>query len=141
MNIILTGVKSEASYSGDFLAMLPQEHRQRIIDLTGKLTLRQFLTLLAQLPLFVTNDTGPFHMAKAVEAKTISLWGPGSIDLYGPYQKEKETHDVVYKRYLCSPCLYVYRTEAGYFCGQKAPCMQAIEPREVMAVIHQRLRK
>ncbi len=141
MNIVLTGAKSEASYSQDFLAILPQEYRQRTIDLTGKLSLRQFLTLLSQLPLFITNDTGPFHLAKAVGAKTISLWGPGSIDLYGPYQKEKESHDVIYKRYLCSPCLYVYRTEAGYFCGQKAPCMQAIEPSDVMTFIHQRLQK
>ena len=139
-NIILTGAKSEVSYSQDFLKILPQECRRRIIDLTGKLSLRQFLTLLSQLPLFVTNDTGPFHLAKAVGGKTISLWGPGSVDLYGPYQKEKDSHDVVYKRYLCSPCLYVYRTEAGYFCGQKAPCMRAIEPSEVMSVILQRLK-
>jgi len=140
MNIILTGAKNEAPYSQNFLNMLGPGSRQRVIDLTGKLSLRQFLTLMSQLPLFITNDTGPFHMAKAVGAKTISLWGPGSIDLYGPYQKEKESHDVIYKRYLCSPCLYVYRTEAGYFCGQKAPCMQEIEPLEVMAAIHRRLK-
>jgi len=139
-NIILTGAPKEALYSQEFLLLLPQECRQRIIDLTGKLSLRQFLTLLSQLSLFVTNDTGPFHMAKAVGAKTISLWGPGSIDLYGPYQEEKKFHDVIYKRYLCSPCLYVYRTDAGYFCGQKAPCMQAIAPEDVMAIIRQRLK-
>ena len=68
INIILTGAKSEASYSQGFLEILPQEHRRRIIDLTGKLSLRQFLTLVSMLPVFVTNDTGPFHLAK--------LWGP-----------------------------------------------------------------
>jgi ADP-heptose:LPS heptosyltransferase len=139
--IILTGAKKEAPYSQDFLNMLSPEYRSRMVDLTGKLTLRQFLTLLAQLPLFVTNDTGPFHLAKAVGAKTISLWGPGSIDLYGPFGYEKETQDVIYKRYLCSPCLYVYRTNAGYFCHDKAPCMEEIQPQEVMDLMRKRLVK
>ncbi len=139
MNIILTGAKKEASYSQEFLELLPQEYRQRIIDLTGKLSLRQFLTLLSQLPLFVTNDTGPFHLAKAVGAKTISLWGPGSIDLYGPFGREKRVQDVIYKRYICSPCLYVYRTNAGYFCHGKAPCMEDIRPGEVMDLVRKKL--
>jgi len=139
MKIILTGAKKESFYSQEFLELLPQQHRQRIIDLTGKLSLRQFLTLLSQLPLFVTNDTGPFHLAKAVGAKTISLWGPGSIDLYGPFGREKEVQDVIYKRYLCSPCLYVYRTKAGYFCHGKAPCMEDIRPQEVMDLMKRRL--
>ena len=139
MYIILTGAKSEIAYSHEFLNGLPQEYRQRIIDFTGKLALRQFLTLLSQLPLFVTNDTGPFHLAKAVGGRTISLWGPGSIDMYGPFGREKEEQDIIYKRYLCSPCLYVYRTNAGYFCKGKAPCMEDIKPSEVMDLIRKRL--
>ena len=139
MNIILTGAKKEAVYSEDFLNLLPQQYRHRLVNLTGKLSLRQFLTLLHELPVFVTNDTGPFHLAKAVGAHTISLWGPGSIDLYGPFGREKQDQDVVYKRYLCSPCLYVYRTNAGYFCKGKAPCMEDIRPQEVMDLIRKRL--
>ncbi len=139
-NIILTGVEGEKSYSQEFLSLLPSQWHSRVINLTGELTLDQFLALLSQLPIFITNDTGPFHLAKAVGTRTISLWGPGSVDLYGPYRKEKDFHDVIYKRFPCSPCLYVYRTDAGFFCGQKAPCMQMIEPLDVMTVIHQRLR-
>jgi len=139
-SIILTGVKSEKAYSQEFLSLLPAEWHGRIINLTGELSLNQFLALLSQLPLFITNDTGPFHLAKAVGTRTISLWGPGSVDLYGPYQKEKDLHDVIYKRYPCSPCLYVYRTDAGFFCGQKAPCMEAIDPLDVMTIVERRLK-
>jgi ADP-heptose:LPS heptosyltransferase len=140
-NIILTGVKSESLYSREFLSLLPSQWHSRVINLTGELTLNQILALLSQLPCFITNDTGPFHLAKIVGTPTVSLWGPGSVDLYGPYQKEHDLHDVIYKRFPCSPCLYNYRTEPGYFCGKKAPCMEAIEPSEVMRVIDQRLRK
>ena len=139
-NIILTGVKNEKSYSQEFLSLLPSQWRGRVINLTGELTLKQFLILLSQLPLFITNDTGPFHLAKTVRTHTISLWGPGSVDLYGPYQKEKDSHDTIYKRYPCSPCLYVYRTDAGYFCGHQAFCMQAIGPLDVMTLVDERLR-
>ena len=140
-NIILTGVKSEEAYSREFLSLLPSQWHGRVINLTGELTLDQTLALLSQLPLFITNDTGPFHLAKAVDTPTVSLWGPSSVDLYGPYQQENDFHDVIYKRFPCSPCLYSYRKEPGSFCGQKAPCMQAIEPSEVMRVIAQRLKK
>jgi len=139
MSIILTGTKSEAGYSREFLGLLAPPYRQRVIDLTGKLSLRQFLTLLSQLPLFITNDTGPFHLAKAVGAKTISLWGPSSINLYGPFGKEKEIHSVIKKDYFCSPCMQLYRTEAGYFCHGKAPCMEDILPEEVMGLVRKRL--
>jgi len=139
MGIILTGSKNEVSYSQEFLGILPPEQRKRIIDLTGKLSLRQFLSLLSQIPVFVTNDTGPFHLGKAVGGRTISLWGPGSIDLYGPFGREKDAQDIVYKRYLCSPCLYVYRTNAGYFCGGKAPCMEDIKPAEVMDLVRKKI--
>ena len=138
--IVLTGAKSERAYSQEFLSLLPSVWHSRVLDLTGQISLKQFLVLLSQLPLFVTNDTGPFHFAKASGTRTISLWGPGSVDLYGPFRKEKEYHDVVYKRYPCSPCLYVYRTDAGYFCGQKAPCMQAIEPYDVIEIIERHLK-
>ena len=138
--VVLTGVKGERSYSQEFLSLLPSQWHDRVINLTGELTLDQFLAMLSRFPLFITNDTGPFHMAKAVGTRTISLWGPGSVDLYGPFQKEKDSHDVIYKRYPCSPCLYVYRTDAGYFCGQKAPCMEAISPSDVMAVIETRIK-
>ena len=138
--VVLTGVKGERSYSQEFLSLLPAKWHDRVINLTGELTLDQFLAMLSRFPLFITNDTGPFHMAKAVGTRTISLWGPGSVDLYGPFQKEKDSHDVIYKRYPCSPCLYVYRTDAGYFCGQKAPCMEAISPSDVMAVIETRIK-
>ena len=139
-NIILTGVKNEKVYSQEFLSLLPSKWHGSVIDLTGELSLKQFLILLSQLPLFITNDTGPFHLAKFTGTRTISLWGPGSTDLYGPFQKEKEYHDVVYKRYPCSPCLYVYRTDAGFFCKHQAPCMQEIEALDVMTIIDQRLR-
>jgi ADP-heptose:LPS heptosyltransferase len=139
IHIILTGGKKESAYSKSFLELVPAPYSPRIIDLTGKLSLRQFLTLLSGLPLFVTNDSGPFQLAKAVGSRTISLWGPSSIDLYGPYGREKETHAVINKRYFCSPCIHVYRTDAGYFCHGKTPCMEDIRPQEVMDLIRKKL--
>ncbi len=139
-NIILTGTKDETPYSKEFLSLLAPEFKNRVTDLTGQMSLKGFLEKLSQLPLFITNDTGPFHLAKAVDTPTISLWGPGSVDLYGPYGQEKEQHEVIYKRFPCSPCLYVYRTDPGFFCRQKAPCMEAIEPAEVLVLIDQRLK-
>ncbi|MDE2223545.1 MAG: glycosyltransferase family 9 protein [Candidatus Omnitrophica bacterium] len=134
-NIILTGTEEEIAHSREFFSLVSPQWHSRIMNLTGELNLSQFLALLSQLPLYISNDTGPFHMAKAVGTRTISLWGPGSIYLYGPYGPENDFHEVIYKRFPCSPCMYLYRTNAGFFCKQKAPCMEAIEVSDVMEII------
>src|SRR3989338_11478447 len=58
-------------------------------DLTGRLTLRQLAALLQTTRLLVSNDSGPVHLASAVGAKTVVLFGtpdpaPGP-GRWGPY--------------------------------------------------------
>jgi hypothetical protein len=41
---------------------------------------------------------------------------------------------VVYHAYPCSPCLYIYRTDAGEFCDFSYPCIQGVGVDEVTGV-------
>jgi heptosyltransferase II len=47
-----------------------------IIDLLGKLSLGQTLFVLARAALVISHDTGPMHLARAVRAPMIALFGP-----------------------------------------------------------------
>lgn len=128
---ILTGGKNEKEYVSFIVNLLDNEVKGRVFNLSAHLNFRQFIALLNRINLFLTCDSGPFHLAKAQGIPTISIWGPGSPDLYGPYGEEKKMHKVVYKGWNCSPCMYIYRTNAGFFCKNATFCLHAIGSQEV----------
>ena len=43
-------------------------------------------TIINDLDLLLTNDTGAMHLAIALKVKTLSLFGPTDSKIYGPYQ-------------------------------------------------------
>ena len=52
------------------------------ISLAGALRIRQLAALIEQCDLFVTNDTGPMHVAAAMHTPTVALFGPGDISAF-----------------------------------------------------------
>jgi len=135
IKIFLTGSKDEKKYTSSILKFIQQDNKNRVFDISGELNFGQYIALLNKLNILLTNDSGPFHLAKAQGTPTVSIWGPGSPDLYGPYKEEKEKHRTIYKRWPCSPCLYIYRTDAGYFCKKTTPCLNDIKSEEVIKTI------
>ena len=67
----------------------------------GNLQIRQLAACIEQCDLFLTNDTGPMHIAAAVGTPTVSLFGPGNHIRFQPLGARHQTirHDVP-----CSPC-------------------------------------
>ena len=66
-------------------------------------SLRHFVALLGRSSLFIGVDSGPMHMAAAMNVKVVAILGPALSEAVGPYGKE---HIVVTKQqnYSCSPC-------------------------------------
>ena len=73
----------------------------RAIPFVGNLQVRQLAACIEQCDLFLTNDTGPMHIAAAVGTPTVSLFGPGNHIRFQPLGALHQTirHDVP-----CSPC-------------------------------------
>lgn len=89
----------------------------------GETNLKQLGALLERAGLVVANDTGPMHMAVAVGAKTIALFGPTSKRLTGPYGGGD--YRVISKNESCEvPCYDVK-------CKDNA-CMSAIKVEDVL---------
>ncbi|CAK0769989.1 Glycosyltransferase family 9 protein [Azospirillaceae bacterium] len=57
----------------------------RVIDLVGRTNPRQAGACLARCALFVGNDSGLMHIAAAVGAPTLGLFGPSPMDYYAPW--------------------------------------------------------
>lgn len=69
--------------------------------LSFKTNITEFCTLVKRFKLFLCLDSGPFHFAVSQGIPTISLWGRGNLDQWGPQLDE---HIVITKNVSCSPC-------------------------------------
>ena len=71
-NIIVTGTKDEGALMHDFL----EAHRDRIRDMTGKLTLYELMELIRSSDAIVAASTGPLHLAAAFGIRAVGLYAP-----------------------------------------------------------------
>ena len=110
----------------------------RVALAAGEWSLDEFIAGLELFDCFLTNDSGPMHMAAAQGVPTVSLWGPGRPDFYSPRVGNNLN---IYADYPCSPCLYMFTTFEGMWCHHEAWCMQAIAPQVVMPVVEDVLAK
>lgn len=137
LKVILTGTSNEKKYVSQIFPLLDGSIRERVIDASGMLTLEQFIVALGKFDVFLTNDSGPFHFAQVQRTPMVSIWGAGLPELYGHYGKPTARQRVIYKRWPCSPCLYIYKTSAGFFCNETAPCLDGINSAEVVLAIEE----
>ncbi len=72
------------------------------ISLSGKTNISQLAAAIARCRLFVSNDTGPLHVADAVGVPVVGIYGSTDWIETPPYGKR---HSVVRHEVECSPCL------------------------------------
>lgn len=94
------------------------------LSLAGKTSLRILAGLISHAALFVTNDSGPMHLANALKTPVTAIFGPTDPRLTGPFQ---EPSIVIKKDVPCGPCSY---RECPFDHG----CMMKIEPEEVFKI-------
>lgn len=69
--IYISGTQQE----GELLQELLQKHPEAV-DLTGKLSLRQFIAFINHCDVLIAASTGPLHIASALGKKAIGLFAP-----------------------------------------------------------------
>ena len=109
-------------------AKIMQEHmRTPALNLAGKVSVSQLASILKRCDLFISNDSGPVHIATAVATPVISIFGRAQIGLgpmrWGPLgQKDKYLH----KDAGCITCL-------AHNCVRGFACLKSISVDDVIA--------
>jgi len=81
------------------------EKAKTIINLCGKTDLKELTALIAGAKAVVSNDSGPMHIAAALDIPTIAIFGPTDPAKTGPYGWGKNRKLKVIKADVpCSPC-------------------------------------
>lgn len=111
--------------------------RHPCIDAVGKTDLRQFIALLAQCEMIITNDGGPLHLSVALDRKTISIFGLVDARIYGPYPSGPR-HIVVKGNF--APRFY-YRNFKLPEYKYAEECLQSISADEVLGAAEKLLKR
>ena len=101
------------------------------VDLSGKISLGGMAAVLKRAELFVGNDSGPMHVAAAVGAKVVTVFGPGAPHKTAPYVPEGRCR-VVYAALPCSPCRQAFWEECRPSPSGKPPCLEGVHPSAVL---------
>ena len=96
--ILFVGTRDEVSIT----STVQKQMHGKSINLAGETTVSQLAELLKRCHLFLGNDSGPMHIAAAVGAHTIGLYGPGNPARFGPIGLNCHT---VRRQPHCPPCL------------------------------------
>ena len=92
------------------------------LNLCNKLTLGESMTLMGRCALFISNDSGPMHLAAALGAATVAVFGSTDAALTGPLGKHVS---VITNAIECSPC-FKRECKHGHY-----KCLTTIDPASV----------
>ncbi|MCM8831205.1 MAG: glycosyltransferase family 9 protein [Candidatus Omnitrophica bacterium] len=132
-NVVLTGSKAEM----DICQYIYDKMEGKPINLCGKINLEEFVALISKSKLIITNDGGPFHIARALNKKIIVFFGPVDEKVYGPYLHLKDTF-VFSKQLNCRPCYKGFRFLG---CQYDKKCLREISPDEVYLTVREILKE
>ena len=103
-------------------------------NLAGKTDVVELIEQISQLDLFITNDSGPMHVAAAFSVPTVSIFGP-TRDIE-THQWENDSEMLLRKEMECSPCMKrvcPLKNEKEYHA-----CMKLITSNDVLSVLKDR---
>jgi len=127
--IAVTGAPDarEQELTQEILALVPEQQRTDVVNLTGALTLRELAVLTCEARAFVGVDSAPMHIA-AVGTPTVALFGPSGEVEWGPWQV---THRVVAStEHPCRPC-----GNDGCGGGKVSECLTTLPLERVQAAL------
>ncbi len=101
------------------------------VNLCGKTDLKTLSALIARSKLFVTNDSGPMHLAGAAQVPVVAIFGPTTRELgFYPYGKNSIMVEV---DLACRPCTL----HGGHVCPLgHFRCMKEVTPEMVLEACH-----
>jgi heptosyltransferase III len=123
--IFITGTLAEAGLMKEFL----EKNEKRITDLTGKLTLEEFIAFLSLVDGIVAASTGPLHIAAALGRQAIGIYPPIHPMHPGRWAPLGVNAKVLVKATECEECRK----------SMDCHCIREIKPEEVSELINKNL--
>jgi len=105
--------------------IISQSAPEKVLNLCGATTLPEMIEWIRLGDLLITNDTGPMHVAAALNKPLVALFGPTEPHRTGPYG---QLENVLRLDLPCSPCL-----SSRCAIAETDKCLRDLSPATVLA--------
>jgi heptosyltransferase-3 len=102
-----------------------RQSRSKVLNLAGKLSIKELVALISKAKLSVCVDSMPMHVAAATGTPVVALFGPSGDVEWGPW---RVTSEVVASDHPCRPC-----GNDGCGGGKVSECLTTLEVSRVFA--------
>ena len=123
IKVVLTGSEKDIDLCNRIYSLM----KNKPVLLCGKTTLKTLGVVFKRSRQVISNDSGPMHIATAVKANIIALFGPTDSSITGPYGRNGN-YQALHKNINCAvPC---YKLSC-----KNNLCMKAISVADVMELL------
>jgi len=99
-NVVFTGGPGEEP----IVQQVIDQMTMQALNLSGKTSLGSLAAIISALDLFISNDTGPAHLADALATSSITIFGPSEPRRWAAL--DRANHPIMQQPVGCSPCTY-----------------------------------
>ena len=102
-DIIIFGGPNEVEMAAEIEDNLKKLKITNYTNLAGKTNIEELCANIGGCSLFITNDSGPMHVAAAYQVPTVAIFGPTKYKETSQWMNEKSV--IVRHEMDCSPCM------------------------------------
>lgn len=102
-DIIIFGGPNEVEMSQEIEDSLIKLKVTNYTNLAGKTNIKELCANIGACSLFITNDSGPMHIAAAYQVPTVAIFGPTKYKETSQWKNKKSK--IVRHEMECSPCM------------------------------------
>ncbi len=102
-DIVIFGGPGETDIAEDISKLLDENGIKNYKNLAGKTSIPELIEEIAGLDMFITNDSGPMHVAAAFKTPTIAIFGPTKYSETNQWQNPNGK--IISKNLDCAPCM------------------------------------
>lgn len=96
--VVIVGARGEEALGRTIAGRM----KAKPIVLSGQTSIRELMAVIKRCGLFITNDTGPMHIAGAFGVPVVAVFGPTDSRTTSPFG---QAHTIVRHPVECAPCL------------------------------------
>ena len=126
INVLLVGGEQEIQSSKEIIKSC--KYNNKIFDITGYVSLPCLMNIMSHSKLVLGTDSGPGHIAAAMEKPTVTVFGPTNPKQCAPLT---DNGYVIYHPVDCGPCYLSY----NYTNCSNNICMTSINPDSVFQAV------
>jgi lipopolysaccharide heptosyltransferase II len=107
-------------------------------NLAGLLTLKETAAVISTMKLFISNDSGPMHIAAGVGTPVIGIFGPTDEAKNAPWPQPGIPAKAIRNLTGCAPCYFPY---SGKIDCDAAECLRKLTPDMVLQACRDMLKE